>query len=102
MEDDDEYDFCHNDLRQHNILVDPESLKIKAIIGLGILMVLFRWFEATFWKRPGTAPSMGDEARLRAWLVDRCERCLLRNMTLDDINDETSRTNQNYLAVYLA
>ncbi|PTU24276.1 hypothetical protein P175DRAFT_0505954 [Aspergillus ochraceoroseus IBT 24754] len=29
---DHEYVFCHNDLGQHNIIVDPQTLKIRAII----------------------------------------------------------------------
>lgn len=29
---DDEYVFCHNDLSQQNVVVDPKTLKINAII----------------------------------------------------------------------
>lgn len=71
MEDDEKYVFCHNDLRQHNILVDPESLKIKAIIDWEFSGFFPRWFESVLWKRFGPAPIMGDEDRLRAWLADR-------------------------------
>lgn len=27
-----EYVFCHHDLSQHNIIVEPETLKIAAIV----------------------------------------------------------------------
>lgn len=73
MKDDDEYVFCHNDLGQHNILVDPESLKIKAIIDWEFSGFFPRCFEAAFWEQPGPAPTTGDGDRLRAWLVDKCE-----------------------------
>lgn len=38
--DKEEYAFCHNDLSQANIIVGPETLKIKAIVD---------WEYAGFW-----------------------------------------------------
>lgn len=73
MEDDEEYVFCHNDLGQHNVFVDAKSLKVKAIIDWEFSGFFPRWFEAAFWKQAGPAPTMGDEDRLRAWLMKNCE-----------------------------
>lgn len=65
-----EYVFCHNDVGQHNVLVDTKSLKIKAIIDWEFSGFFPRWFEAALWKQTGSAPTIGDEDRLRAWLID--------------------------------
>jgi aminoglycoside phosphotransferase len=82
VEDDEDYVFCHNDLGQHNVLVDTKSLKIKAIIDWEFSGFFPRWFEAAFWKQTGSAPTIGDEDRLRAWLIDNCEE-VRRDMTLN-------------------
>lgn len=36
----DECVFCHNDLSQQNIIVDPDTLKINAIIGQEYCLLL--------------------------------------------------------------
>jgi aminoglycoside phosphotransferase len=41
-----EYVFCHNDLSQHNVIVDPDTLKINAIIDweyAGFYPARFEW-----------------------------------------------------------
>lgn len=76
-----EYVFCHNDLGQHNVLVDADSHKIKAIIDWEFSGFFPRWFEPAFWEKPGPAPTVGDEDRLRKWLTDNCEE-VRRNINL--------------------
>ncbi|KFY19555.1 hypothetical protein V491_04370 [Pseudogymnoascus sp. VKM F-3775] len=68
-----EFVFCHNDLGQHNVIVDPETLKIKAIIDWEFSGFFPSWFEAAFWENPGPANDVGDEDRLREWLVKWCD-----------------------------
>jgi thiamine kinase-like enzyme len=46
--DEEEYAFCHNDLSQHNVLVDPISLKITAIIDWEYAGFFPAWFEMRF------------------------------------------------------
>lgn len=41
--------FCHNDLGQHNVIVDPSTLKIKAIIDWEFGGFWPEWFEGRFW-----------------------------------------------------
>ncbi|KFY75637.1 hypothetical protein V499_04396 [Pseudogymnoascus sp. VKM F-103] len=68
-----EFVFCHNDLGQHNVIVDPETLKIKAIIDWEFSGFFPGWFEAAFWEKPGPANNVGNEDRLREWLVKWCD-----------------------------
>ncbi|KAI9842952.1 MAG: hypothetical protein M1837_006689 [Sclerophora amabilis] len=73
---DEEYVFCHNDLSQHNIIVDPDTLKIKAIVDWEFAGFWPKWFEAAFWKRSGPSVAINDEGddskRLRGWLLEIC------------------------------
>lgn len=57
----DEYVFCHNDLSQHNVILDPESLKIKAIVDWEYAGFYPEFFDAPFYKRPGPSAAIGDE-----------------------------------------
>ncbi|EXU99230.1 aminoglycoside 3'-phosphotransferase/choline kinase domain protein [Metarhizium robertsii] len=72
-----EYVFCHNNLREHNVIVDPETLKIQAIINWEFGGFWPAWFERPFWKRRG--PSMAVEGeednveRCRDWLMNHCD-----------------------------
>lgn len=50
----DEYVFCHNDLTHSNIIVDPVSLKINAIIDWEYAGFYPDYFEGHFYKRTGT------------------------------------------------
>ncbi|KAB8250041.1 kinase-like domain-containing protein [Aspergillus flavus] len=54
-----DYVFCHNDLSQENVIVDPETLKIKAIIDWEYAEFFAAYFDYPFYKRLG--PSMALE-----------------------------------------
>jgi serine/threonine protein kinase len=62
----DEYVFCHNDLTQSNIIVDPVSLKINAIIDWEYAGFYPEYFEGHFYKRVGAGitPSVALEGEL--------------------------------------
>ncbi|KAH6619143.1 hypothetical protein B0J18DRAFT_481451 [Chaetomium sp. MPI-SDFR-AT-0129] len=70
------YVFCHNDLGQHNVIVDPETLKINAIIDWEYGGFWPEWFERPYWERKGpSAPLSGEEddtERCREWLLAHC------------------------------
>jgi hypothetical protein len=72
-----DYVFCHNDLGQHNIIVDPETLKINAIIDWEYAGFWPKWFEGEFWKRAGPSIALDgeidDRERCREWLLENCE-----------------------------
>jgi serine/threonine protein kinase len=53
-----EYVFCHNDLSQHNVIVDPETLKIKAIIDWEYAGFYPGFFEGRFYTRPGPSDAL--------------------------------------------
>lgn len=55
------YVFCHNDLSQENIIVDPDTLKIKAIIDWKYAGFFPSYIEAPFYKRRGPSVRLGDE-----------------------------------------
>ncbi|KAI5825285.1 hypothetical protein K523DRAFT_398156 [Schizophyllum commune Tattone D] len=50
--------LCHNDLSQHNILVDPETLKITAILDWEFAGFHPKVFEGAFYKRPGASVAL--------------------------------------------
>lgn len=58
---DNEYVFCHNDLSQHNIIVDPDTLKINAIIDWEYAGFYPTRFEWPFYNRPGPSVAREDE-----------------------------------------
>ena len=72
--DGEEYGFCHNDLSQYNVLVDPESLRINAIIDWEYAGFWPEWFEMPLWKRVGPSGALeeygevDDTDRLIDWL----------------------------------
>lgn len=76
-----DYVFCHNDLGQHNIIVDPESLKIKAIIDWEYGGFWPDWFEAAFWERTGPGMALegevDDRERCREWLLENCDEVVM-------------------------
>jgi aminoglycoside phosphotransferase (APT) family kinase protein len=75
------YVFCHNDLGQHNIIVDPDTLKINAIIDWEFGGFWPEWFERAFWKRPGPSIAIegedNDTERCREWLLEHCEEVVM-------------------------
>ena len=56
-----EYVFCHNDLSQQNIIVDPHTLKINAIIDWEYAGFFPEHFEAPFYKRLGPSVALEGE-----------------------------------------
>ena len=56
------YVFCHNDLSQQNIIVDPETLKINAIIDWEYAGFYPEYFEALFYTRLGPSVAMKEES----------------------------------------
>lgn len=76
-----DYVFCHNALGQHNVIVDPESLKINAIIDWEFGGFWPEWFERRFWERSGPSAALegedDDVERCREWLVSHCDEVII-------------------------
>lgn len=70
------YVFCHNDLGQHNVIVDPDTLEIKAIIDWEYGGFWPEWFKQPYWERKGPNAPLGgeedDRERCRGWLLAHC------------------------------
>lgn len=70
------YVFCHNDLGQHNVIVDPDTLEIKAIIDWEYGGFWPEWFEQPYWERKQPSAPLGgeedDRERCRGWLLAHC------------------------------
>ncbi len=70
------YVFCHNDMAQHNVIVDPDTLKINAIIDWEYGGFWPEWFEQPYWERKGPSAPIRDEKddteRCREWLSAYC------------------------------
>jgi aminoglycoside phosphotransferase (APT) family kinase protein len=75
--DHDEYVFCHNDLSQQNVIVDPDTLKSKAIIDWEYAGFYPAHFEMPFYTRFGPSIAIKDEAddsaKLLAFFESRAE-----------------------------
>ncbi|SPQ20219.1 def597d0-41ab-4796-bf56-e565f73dea42 [Thermothielavioides terrestris] len=56
-----EYVFCHNDCSQHNIIVNPDTLKIAAIVDWEYAGFYPERFEFPFYKRKGPSVALGEE-----------------------------------------
>ena len=56
-----EYVFCHNDLSQHNVIVDPKSLRINAIVDWEYAGFFPKQFEFPFFERPGPSAALDGE-----------------------------------------
>ncbi|KAJ5459268.1 hypothetical protein N7530_011212 [Penicillium desertorum] len=73
---DSEYVFCHNDLSQHNIIVDPQTLKIRAIIDWEYAGFFPEQFEWPFYERRGPSVALDgerdDSAELLQFMEDQC------------------------------
>lgn len=59
--DHDEYVFCHNDLSQQNIIVNPDTLKINAIVDWEYAGFYPSRFEWPFYNRLGPSSSVNGE-----------------------------------------
>lgn len=53
--------FCHNDLQASNVIVDPETLKIRAIIDWEYAGFYLPEFESPFYRRPGPSVALDGE-----------------------------------------
>lgn len=53
--------FCHNDLSQHNVVVDPSTLKVKAILDWEHASFYPEFFEFPFYKRLGPSAPLDGE-----------------------------------------
>ena len=53
--------FCHNDLSMHNVIVDPATVKIKAIIDWEYAGFFPAEFEGIFFRRPGPSVAVEGE-----------------------------------------
>lgn len=53
-----EYVFCHNDLSQYNVIVDPERVEIKAIVDWEYAGFYPGFFEGRFYTRPGPSDAL--------------------------------------------
>ena len=56
-----EYVFCHNDCSQHNIIVNPDPLKIAAIVDWEYAGFYPAYFEFPFYRRKGPSVALGEE-----------------------------------------
>jgi len=56
-----EFVFCHNDCAQQNIIVDPQRLKIKAIIDWGFAGFSPAFFDIRFYRRRGASYALEGE-----------------------------------------
>lgn len=53
--------FCHNDLSTHNVIVDPDTLRIKAILDWEYAGFFPAEFEGMFFRRPGPSVALDGE-----------------------------------------
>lgn len=70
-----EYVFCHNDLGQQNILVDPKTVKIKAIIDWEYAGFFPACFEGAFYQRVGPSFPMNGERNDVPGLLEVSDDC---------------------------
>ncbi|KAL2756923.1 hypothetical protein ACRALDRAFT_2101756 [Sodiomyces alcalophilus JCM 7366] len=86
--------FCHNDLGRHNVLVNPNTLKITAIIDWEFGGFWPEWFERPFWKRQGGSYTLegeeDDTECCREWLMANCEEVQQLHLpnVLDKLNSK--------------
>ncbi|KAL1845357.1 hypothetical protein VTK73DRAFT_626 [Phialemonium thermophilum] len=62
--------FCHNDLSTHNIIVDPRTLQIKAILDWEYAGFFPAEFEGPFFRRPGPSVALDGEVNDEEHLLD--------------------------------
>jgi len=56
-----EFSFCHNDLSQANVMVDPISLKIKAVLDWEYAGFYPGFFDSRFFERLGPSVAINGE-----------------------------------------
>ena len=65
---------------RHNVIVDPDTLKINAIIDWEFRGFWPEWCEHAFWERPGPSVIEGeddDTEGCREWLLQQCEEVVM-------------------------
>ena len=71
------YVYCHNDLSQHNIMVDPKTLNVVSIIDWEYSGFFPAEFEHQFWHNPNYSRDYDEEeARRLAAKLDEPGNCL--------------------------
>lgn len=65
-----DYVFCHNELSQPNVVVDPETLKINAILDWEYVGFFPARFESPFYTRLGPSSAIDGDVDDVAELVD--------------------------------
>ena len=58
-----EYVFCHNDVSEYNVIVDPETLKIEAIIDWEYAGFYPEFFEAPIYTRHGPYAQVTNDSK---------------------------------------
>ena len=71
--DTEEYVFCHNDLSQQNIILDPDTFKIKAIIDWEYAGFFPAYFEKEIYMRLGHSGILKGEVDDRSNLLEFLE-----------------------------
>lgn len=69
-----EFVFCHNDLSQQNVLVDPETLRITGIVDWEYSGFYPKEFEGKFYKRPGSSTALEGEENDVSKLLEILEK----------------------------
>lgn len=62
--------FCHNDLSSHNVIVDPTTLKVNAVIDWEYAGFYPIEFEGLFFRRPGPSVALEGEVNDTDDLMD--------------------------------
>ncbi len=62
--------FCHNDLSTHNVIVDPETLKVQAVLDWEYAGFFPAGFEGMFFRRPGPSVVLEGEVNDEDQLLD--------------------------------
>lgn len=53
--------FCHNDFSTHNVVVDPATLKVKAVLDWEYAGFYPAEFEGIYFRRPGPPVALEGE-----------------------------------------
>jgi hypothetical protein len=62
--------FCHNDLSTHNVVVDPETLKVMAVLDWEYAGYYPMKFEGMFFRRPGPSVALEGEANDEDYIIE--------------------------------
>jgi hypothetical protein len=62
--------FCHNDFSTYNVIANPETLKVNAILDWEYAGFFPPKFEGMYFRRPGPSVVLGDKAHDEDELLD--------------------------------